>query len=292
MKHSLLRRPLLIPPSAFEEVLLVRAFAPDDPIRNVLLNALETMNSGCKNPVRVIVADVQTKEEFADAFNNFRGPLAIFDGHGSQNRSDPEGTISVGTLSFNPFELYAKIRVPPIMFLSACETHTLEGYESSVAGAFLLMGCDSVIGTLVPIDALQAALLMARFAFRLSEFLPTLSMAIPWSQVVAGMFRMSYVTDVLYAMKSKFSLDGENFLKIYSSVQCLANLDINSFREGWIERLFQALAEQLSVSLVHIWDAWRDTCYFTETLRYVHLGQPEHIFVTPAAGAGSTYVAA
>src|SRR5206468_2252195 len=137
----------------FREVLLVRAFTADDPIRGILTWTVEEFLKMCSNPPRLKVVDVNSKEQFVEAFNTFDGALAIFDGHGSQDRTSAEGTISVGSIKFSPFELYGKIRIPPILILSACETHTFEGYESSVASAFLMMGCMSVLGTLAPIDA-------------------------------------------------------------------------------------------------------------------------------------------
>ena len=115
-----------------------------------------------------------------------------------------QGTLAVGPIKFNPFELYGTIRVP-IVFLSACETHTLEGMESSVASAFLFMGARSVLGTLAPINGVNAGILIGRFCLRFSEFIPSVKATIPWSQVVTGMLRMSYLTDVLRELQRQFS---------------------------------------------------------------------------------------
>jgi hypothetical protein len=240
------------------------------------------------HPSRLIVADVSSKEEFIDAFNGFDGVIAVFDGHGSQDPDGTGGIVSIGSIKLNPFELYAKLRVPPILILSACETYTFEGYESSVASAFLLMGCDSVLGTLAPIDAFQAAALVARFVFRLSDFLPLIEHVVPWSQVVSGMLRMTYVTDLLHAMKARYSLAEERFKKLHNSVQLSANLDINSLRADWLERAFDSISQELAQPRSDIVNTWREKCYFTETLRYIHLGQPEHIFITPDSSPSTT----
>jgi len=277
MRQGMWRTPLLLQPEELTKVLIVRAFDQDDPLRDVLVNSIVFFNSQGSTKIELVVVDVSTKEEFAAAFNNFDGRVAIFDGHGAHERTDPQGTIRVGAIRFNPFELYGQIKVPPILFLSACETHTLEGIESSVATAFLMMGARSVLGTIVPIDGLNAAVLMARFVYRFTDFVPLLRTMMPWSQVVSGMLRMSYVTDVLRAMEKQFSFGGE----VYKQIHTAANIAINEFRPRWFEEVLSSLALTLSMTEARVREIWLKTCYFTDTLHYVHLGQPEHIFVVP-----------
>lgn len=277
MRHSLMRIPILFHPQELDPVLLVRAFSADDPLRDLIPQALRVFNSHAENKVTLKIVDVSTKEQFINAFNSFEGPLAIFDGHGSHDRTAPQGTITVGSVRFNPFELYGKIRVPPIMFLSACETHTLEGIESSVASSFLFMGSRSVLGTLVPIDGPSAAILIARFLFRFSNLLPHFKAIVPWSQVVSGMLRMSYVTDVLLKMQKLLQFDGD----VYKTIHTQANIAINEFRANWFEQVLSSISKATSVSEEEVRETWLKECYFTETLRYVHLGQPEHLFFVP-----------
>jgi len=276
IRQGLLRTPLLIQPNELRKVLIVRAFDHDDPLRNVLVDAIKIANRHEEN-IDISVADVATREQFIQAFDNFDGCLAIFDGHGSHDRTDPQGTIRLGSIQINPFELYSQMKIPPILFLSACETHPLEGIESSVASAFLMMGARSVLGTIVPIDGLNAGALMARFALRFSNFVPLLKTMISWPQVVSGMLRMSYVTDVLRAMQKQITLKKDDYMRIHTE----ANITINSFRSEWFEELLASLAATTSQHEDQIREMWRRTCYFTDTLHYVHLGQPEHIFVVP-----------
>ena len=214
--------------------------------------------------------DVGSKDLFIEAFNNFDGPLAVVDGHGAQDRSDPQGILRVGSLRLNPFELYGKIKVPPLLLLSACETHPLEGIESSVASGFLMLGARSVLGTMVPIDGRNAAVLIARFMLRFAEFLPLLDTMMPWSQVIGGMLRMSYVTDVLRTLQKQFQLS----LNDYTEIHKAANVAINSFRPDWFEELLKSVAAAASISEEKVREIWLRTCYFTDTLHYVRLGRP------------------
>ena len=276
MRHSLMRAPLYLKRADFHEVLIVRSFKPNDPLRDLIQVSVEAvLEKGSK--LKVTIVDVSNEEEFIEAFNSFEGSLAIFDGHGAQAAEDPEGVLWVGSLRLNPFGLYGKVKVPPIIILSACETHTVEGLESSVASAFLFMGARSVLGTIAPIEAMNAATLVARFLFRLEAFLPAVQVPINWTEVVTGMLRMSYVTDMLRKFEQLHHMP---FFQL-NPVQMVANLTINGNDPTWFEKVLEALSEHTNESEQQVKERWLDTCYFAETLRYVHLGVPEHIYVVP-----------
>lgn len=277
MRQALLRTPLLLQPRELNRVLVVRAFQPNDELKTVLETSLAHFADDIGGRVQVQIVDVATKDDFLKAFNEFDGNLAIFDGHGQHGRGASQGTLAVGGLQFSPFELYGEIRVPPIVLLSACETHPLDGNENSVASAFLIMGARSVLGTMLPVDGVNAGILIARFIFRLAEFLPMYAVTMPWSEVVTGMLRMSYVTDVLRALGKHVRIDAA----LYRDAHSKANLDINTFRPDWFERFLKRLAEGTSRTETEINALWCKHAYFTDTMRYVHLGQPEHVFVVP-----------
>lgn len=277
MRQALMRTPLLLQPNDLTTVLIVRAFEHGDPLRELLVDSIEFFNARSEKKLALKIVDVSTRAEFVTAFNNFDGRFAIFDGHGAHERSDPQGTISIGSIRINPFELYGKIKIPPVLFLSACETLPLEGIESSVASGFLMMGARSVLGTTVPIDGRKAAILTARFMFRFTDFLPLLNTMIPWSQVVSGMLRMSYVTDILRELEKPLSISEDTYREIHTA----ANIAINEFQPHWFEKVLDSLSAATSVPVPQLRDRWMRTCYFTDTLHYVHLGQPEHLFVVP-----------
>jgi hypothetical protein len=268
--------PTFLRPSDFHDVLVVRSFQPFDPIRSLLEVSISVVLRS-QSKVKVKFVDVTNEQEFMEAFNQFSGKIAIFDGHGAQSADDPQGTLSVGNFQINPVQFYRKIRLPPIILLSACETHTLEGFESSVASAFLFMGARSVLGTLAPIDARSAATLIARFLFRLEAFLPALRRPMNWTEVVTGMLRMSYATDIIFKFEQLDSVPHGT----YRRVQMTANVAINSGDPEWFEKVLCGLSKQTNLTDEQVRQRWRDTCYFSETLRYVHLGSPENIFVSP-----------
>jgi hypothetical protein len=279
LRHGATRVPLMLVPDDLRKVLIVRTFDRHDRLRNLVVEAIRIVNNESRRKIEMHIVDVESKEQFIEAFNSFDGPLAVVDGHGAQDRSDPQGVLRIGPLRLNPFELYGKIKIPPLLLLSACETHPLEGIESSVASGFLMLGARSVLGTMVPIDGRNAAVLIARFMLRFAEFLPLLDTMMPWSQVIGGMLRMSYVTDVLRTLQKQSQLSLNDYMEIHKA----ANLAINSFRPDWFEELLKSVAAAASISEEKAREIWLRTCYFTDTLHYVHLGQPEHVFVVPPA---------
>ena len=91
------------------------------------------------------------------------------------------------------------------------------------------------------------------------------------------MLRMSYVTDVLRTMKDRLDLTDNT----YRTVHTRANTAINMFRPDWFRSLLDDIARATATDVPTIRDLWLRSCYFTDTLRYVHLGVPEHMFVVP-----------
>jgi hypothetical protein len=276
VRHSLMRSPLYLKPSDFHDVLVVRSFRSDDPLRDLIRVSIDVVLKEGAN-VKVKMVDVSDEKEFIEAFNSFDGALAVFDGHGSQGSKETEGTLQIGSLKLDPIRLYGKIKIPPIIILSACETYTLEGFESSVASAFLFMGARSVLGTIAPIEAMTAASLVARFLFRLDVFLPGLDAPMNWTEIVTGMLRMSYITDILRKFEQIHDMP---FFQL-NQMQVVANVTINRNDPNWFDQVITALAEKTKETEQQVRARWLDTCYFSETLRYVHLGIPEHIFVVP-----------
>jgi hypothetical protein len=64
-------------------------------------------------------------------------------------------------------------------------------------------------------------------------------------------------------------------------VQMRANIAINSGDPTWFEQVLEELAKSTNEPVDAVRERWLDTCYFSETLRYAHLGSPEHLWVFP-----------
>lgn len=134
-----------------------------------------------------------------------------------------------------------------------------------------------MLGSSMPVSGPNGAVLVARFLYRLADFLPMLNATIPWPEVVSGMLRMSYTTDVLRTMQTRLQISQDTYRTLHTS----ANVAINMFRPDWFDGLLADLARATARDVQTIRDLWLRSCYFTDTLRYVHLGVPEHMFVMP-----------
>src|SRR5215469_16093464 len=69
-----------------------------------------------------------------------------------------------------------------------------------------------------------------------------------------------------------------------------ANMAINSFRADWFEEVLSSLSQVISMSEDDMRKAWSRLSYFTDTMHYVHPGQPEHLFVETSIDRGSPMV--
>ena len=101
---------------------------------------------------------------------------------------------------------------------SATRIHRIDENDS-VPRRFLL-------GSNMPVSGLNGSVLVARFLYRLADFLPRLNATIPWAEVVAGMLRMSYVTDVLRTLEDQLQMTQDT----YRSVHTRANVAITMFQ--------------------------------------------------------------
>jgi hypothetical protein len=177
----------------------------------------------------------------------------------------------------DPSTLRGKVaRMPPIVILSACSTHPLDWSETSSAGAFLTMGAMSVLGTVTPISARDAAVFVGRLLLRLAEFVPMIAgSGQRWSDVISGLLRMSYVTDLIRVFESEKVISADDHRKI----QFEANTLINAESDEWFEKTLAALALASGWPVERVRSFWLENAYFTSAMRYVHLGSPERIVI-------------
>jgi hypothetical protein len=155
----------------------------------------------------------------------------------------------------------------------------MDGNHNTVANAFLYAGAKTVVGTLAPVDAARAALLIGRLVLRLLEFVPLIRSPLCWSEVMGGMLRMSYAWDVLETLVRTHRIPQP--LDHLRPVQIAANVAINTFRSDWLETMLEDLSSATSIPAATIRASWREVAYFTESLLYLQLGDPEHIWIRP-----------
>lgn len=267
---------VVLQPEAFENILIIRSFAQNDPMRNVLKSSLKIFDKEMslsplldafkdnqefleglthqqgkgrntrKLNVTIHWADVENEEQFIQSINKYKGPIMIFDGHGAHEKHRDVDSLIIGNNKVELWRLRGKVRIPPIVLLSACDTHPIDGSHASVANGFLAAGATTVLGTVLPIEANQAGLFVARMILRLREFLPVIIKkrddCVRWTRVISGLQRMSYITELcqLFNEKAFCNLSADAHLRI--SFQ--ANDLINRGATDWYERILEIIADE------------------------------------------------
>jgi hypothetical protein len=122
-------------------------------------------------------------------------------------------------------------RIPPIVLLSACDTHAADRNHATTALGLLTLGSVTVLGSFFPLPAIDAAVFAARPIMRVVEFIPAaikdFGRAVTWSEVTGGMLRMTLLSDFLrrlergglisHAQYNKVHMDGNKWINFGAS---------------------------------------------------------------------------
>ena len=276
------------PVSAFDEVLIVRSFNPNDPAAPMLGDALAKTAPQFRTGFRYNLVDVSNVDEFISAVNNFTGAVMIFDGHGRPSTVSEVGAIALNGAPIDIWKYREQLRVPPIVILSACDTHPLDGSHASVANAFLMLGATTVLATLLPISALKSSLFIARLVLRISEYIPLVTNSIGhslrWSSVVHGLQQMSYFSELVDVLQHR--LESQITPEQKMSVQMEVNKAVFDMDPAWYETSKERLSREFGKSEQHIDEVLGTWGQLPDTVKYIQLGNPEQILIAQDGVAG------
>lgn len=276
------RPPLHLYQKSFDEVLIIRSFSSKDPLRHVLLGAIEAFRGNVgRIRVKVKLVDVATAAEVVSAINSYDGSIVIFDCHGVYDKFSGTGALMIGSAPLNLWELKDQCQLPPIVMFSACDTQPIDGGHGSVATAAFALGAYAVLGTYFPISANHAAIFNARMLLRLDSYIPAVlasRICVTWREVVSGMLRMSYVIEVmeLLVKYAEINLSREQM----SSIQLDTTHYISARRPGWHGVLVDRIAEESGRAQEYVREMMDKWCSLTDAVKYVQLGNPERIFIS------------
>lgn len=270
--------PIMLPKSAFEEILVISSFTAGDPIAHAMKGSLEVISRHEGIDVRARVVTVQSVDEFVAALNSYDGPMLVFDGHGSHDETTNIGAIHIGSEKLDVWKLRGKVRVPPIVVLSACDTQAIERSHASTGNGFLALDAQAVLATLLPVSAVHSSVFIGRLILRMSEFIRAKSRAgrsAVWSEVVSGLLRMTLATDFLRAYEHKFKLTFEQ----YEPLAFQANMLINSNTRDWPDKVIDMVSQRFSLRRELVEGDFRRAVAFSDAIRYTHIGSPERIVI-------------
>jgi hypothetical protein len=273
--------PVFVPAlDGFKEVLVLRSFREDDPLRGLFERAVAAVQEVDQRDVRCRFVDVGSPDDVVAALNGYEGAMLVFDGHGTFDPETGTGTFVVGGLPLDAWSLRRRCTFPPIVLFSACDTHPIDGSHSSIATAAFTLGARAVVGTMLPIHGAKAAMFNARLIFRLREFLPIATKVRPvltWREVVSGMLRMTHTIEVLLQLEAlrRVTVSEEQRW----AVQLAANEAINSRDAMWHERFLSALARASGIAVDGLRGEIERYVGLTDAMKYVQLGCPENIVI-------------
>lgn len=270
----------IYPYSSLCDILIVRSFAEGDPIAGHLVSTLNLMvESGRLKGLKVRVVDIVSRVDLVSALNDFKGLMVIFDCHGNHGGEEDSAWLEVGGERLSVWHIYQETRVPPIVLLAACSTHPVEGSHASVANGFLESGAQSVIGTFAPVDSAHATVFVIRLLERVEVYLPLVlaKRNYNWREVVTGLLRMSYVTDVLDLLKDEMQMLTK---EDYDRIHLEANMSINAYEDKyWFEKFKASICKVLKYEKERGDLFWKTNFQFLDSMLFVQLGRPENIII-------------
>lgn len=260
------------------KITVIRSFKEHDPIKETLVTGLKYF-ADIDKQVELIIVDVDSRGQLIEELNKVQTPILIFDCHGSHSGKDSNGWLLIGDDEVNTWDLPCKGAIPPIVILSACLTSAVGGSHASVANGLLGLGALSVLGTLLPVDAIKSASLVGRIILRLTGYLNAIKKMnvdyLTWRQFISMFFKMSFCTDILMEFRDSYQLLSD---EEYSLIHLEVNIAINSFKSDWFEILIDKVVETSGVDRKVI-QVTIDDIGFVETMNYSQIGRPENIII-------------
>ncbi|WBH66165.1 hypothetical protein PALA11_04433 [Pseudomonas aeruginosa] len=281
MNQVLLSQPqIILPYSSLTDILIIRSFDKDDPLRNhideiITIGKLSQKTKG----LNITIVDIESKDDLIKSLNSFKGAMVIFDCHGGHGGEKQPAWLNIGGKNLDLWHLYREARIPRIVVLAACSTHPIDGSHGSVANGFLESGAYSVLGTFAPIDSRHSSIFILRLLHRISVYMPIILKLrhITWREVITGLLRMSYVRDVLDDLLRQKILTQSK----YEEIHIIANELIN-LREDkqWFEKFRKIIQLELEASDEYLRKLWDERFSFVESMLFVQLGRPENLTIT------------
>lgn len=271
--------PTYIRPEGFLQPLVTSMFDDEDNIAHHLRLALGSMPEAAGIDMRPIQATPRTADEFIDAVNAYDGPVLVVDSHGMHQEDDHVGSLIIGGEPVDVWSFAGRINVPPIVILSACDTHPYDRTHATVANGFIKCGAVAVVATALPIMSVHAAQFLVRLLLRAvsySRIVIDMGQAVPWTNIVGGAMRMQLASDVLR------TLEGQGYFphEVGRTIQYEANRDLNPrMHPDWAERLGRRCQEAGNFDQAQWAAMFADIVGGSAVIRYVHVGNPETILL-------------
>lgn len=277
--ETMATRPLIhLTPSSFRKVLVISALKRSDPVSRFFDTAFQEFSPHWRIHLDVRSVTVSKKSELLDALNEFDGPMVIFDGHGTHNAKEA-AKLHLQDEAIDIWSLKDEIvNMPPIVVLSACDTHAADRNHATTANGFMMLGARTVLSSVFPLHAAAAATFAARLIYRVAAGMkPMIDLfdeAITWTEVVSGMIRMQLLTDFLHELVNKKVITKE----IYEDIGSRGNMAINGRLPDPFGFVVSELAKMGLPRQLLLAELERAVAN-SSAISYLQIGRPETILI-------------
>jgi len=267
-------------PEDFRNVLIINALHKEDPISRCFDVAMRAFGPYFSERVQIHTVRAHRMTDFVESLNAFEGAMLIFDGHGRHEPGNP-AKLRLLDEEIDTWELQKiRPRVPPIVILSACDTHAADRNHASAANGFLASGARTVLASVFPIDARDASSFVGRLLYRVAEFVPTahdtFGRSLTWMEIIGGMIRMQLLTDFCKRLEGKRVIDSA----AYKEVHAAGNIAINALRDWPFEEVVGDLHRR-GLDENMLWHELLGAAANSTAISYLQTGRPETIIVHP-----------
>jgi hypothetical protein len=272
------QEPIMLTPKGLQHVLVISALKREDPISGLFDVAFEAFGKHWKDNLKVDYVEVASSDELVDAINGFDGNVLVFDGHGAHQDKEP-AALYLQDEPIDVWQLRDRIkRIPPIILLSACDTHAADRNHATVGNGFLALGARSVLASVFPLYAPTAAAFIARLLYRISAFVEVAidlnQRALTWLEIVSGMIRMQLLSDLNHALEDAKLIDRDTYLHVGER----GNAAINSGRSDPFSDIL-SMYEERGVARADLLRLLEVVIANSSVISYLQLGRPETITI-------------
>jgi hypothetical protein len=273
-------RRMFLDPSAFNEILVISSFQDDDRLKDLLSEAVKNAAQRIPRHLRIKHVRAHDRRELVDAMNAFGGAMVILDCHGNHNERTGVGTLRIGKDNIDVWELRGTLRSPPIVILSACDTHAPDRTHATVANGFLSCGARAVLGTFLPIRGDRAGVFAARLAQRASWYVSTMvdniETPLLWSEIVGSMIRLDFLSELINQIQRRRPLAQE----VCDELRFDIDMMIHSRDPDWWPAATAKITQVMKLAEGEFEHFVALAIGAGDSVRYTHLGNPETICIT------------
>jgi len=174
-----------------------------DPISERFHSHVIPNSNSAKNVQSYTAVQVDSKEKFFKALDEFNPDLLIVDSHGNFDTQKEGSYIWMGNDKVTGKDIVSKCPQIPLVILSCCLGTPLYGNANTIAQAFFERGSFSVVSTFLPVSIDRGFFLYFRILNNLS-YASKNSVHETWASFISHNLRTSYFEDLLSPAIEKY----------------------------------------------------------------------------------------